>query len=208
MSTTLKQRAILILSTITLAFSAAVQPAFADAEAEAFVTGILSDANRVFDAETEAERFDGIAILVDEYVDLRRTGLFVLGQYARRISPEQKEIYLPLFKKYATQIYQKSLSEYSGQKLEVTNSVDRSERDIIVNSKIANAKPGDQFADITVHWRIYRRDGKMTVFDAGAEGVWLAIEQQSQFKSIISNNGGGEKGIDALITELKERVGE
>jgi len=208
MSTTLKQRAILILSIITLAFSAAVQPAFADAEAEAFVTGILSDANRVFDAETEAERFDGIAILVDEYVDLRRTGLFVLGQYARRISPEQKEIYLPLFKKYATQIYQKSLSEYSGQKLEVTNSVDRSERDIIVNSKIANAKPGDQFADITVHWRIYRRDGKMTVFDAGAEGVWLAIEQQSQFKSIISNNGGGEKGIDALITELKERVGE
>ena len=199
---------------VTLALSAAAfaiglsTPAFADEAAEAYVAGILEEANIVFDAETDAERFEGIADLVDRYVDMRRVGLFVLGQYGRQISPEQKEEYLPLFKKFATQIYQNSLSEYSGQKLAVTSSVDRSERDIIVNSEIIDAKPGDPFGDFTVHWRIYRRDGKMTVVDAGAEGIWLAIEQQSQFKSIIANNGGGSRGIDALIADLKARVGE
>lgn len=199
---------------VALALSAAAfaiglsSPALADEAAEAYVAGILEEANIVFDAETDAERFEGIAELVDRYVDMRRVGLFVLGQYGRQISPEQKEEYLPLFKKFATQIYQNSLSEYSGQKLAVTSSIDRSERDIIVNSEIVDAKPGDQFADFTVHWRIYRRDGKMTVVDAGAEGIWLAIEQQSQFKSIIANNGGGSRGIDALIADLKARVGE
>ena len=88
------------------------------------------------------------------------------------------------------------------------NSVDRSERDIIVNSEIVNADPGDSFADITIHWRVYRsREGEMTVIDAGADNVWLAIEQRSQFTSIIANNGGGAKGIDALLVQLREQVG-
>jgi len=183
-------------------------PAAADAAAEAYVQGVLDEAEPILGEADDGALFDGLAALVDKYVDMRRVGLFTLGQYARQMTAEQKEEYLPLFKKYATQIYQNSLSNYSGQKLNVKNSVDRSERDIIVNSKIANARPGDSLADITVHWRVYRnREGKMTVVDAGADNVWLAIEQRSQFTSIIANNGGGTKGIDALLEQLREQVG-
>ena len=139
---------------------------------------------------------------------MRRVSRFVLGQYARVITDEQKAVYEPLFKKFATTVYQNALSEYSGEKLAVTNSVDRSERDIIVNSKVVDAPAGSGFADLVVHWRVYRaKDGKLSVIDAGAEGVWLAIEQQGQFKSVIANNGGGNKGIDALIKDLQSRVG-
>ena len=187
----------------------ATAPALADEAAEEFVQSILNEAEPVLGATDEAALNDGLADLVDKYVDMRRVGLFTLGQYARRMTPEQKEEYLPLFKKYATQIYQNALSNYSGQTLAVQNSVDRSERDIIVNSKIVDAQPGDQFADITVHWRVYRsRDGVMTVVDAGADNVWLAIEQRSQFTSIIANNGGGSQGIEALLAQLREQVGE
>ena len=186
-----------------------VAPAAADEAAEAFVQGVLNEAEPILSETDEAALYDGLAALVDKYVDMRRVGLFTLGQYARRMTDEQKAEYLPLFKIYATQIYQKSLSNYSGQKLEVKDSIDRSERDIIVNSKIVNANPGDQFADITVHWRVYRsRDGDMIVVDAGADNVWLAIEQRSQFTSIIANNGGGKQGIDALLAQLREQVGE
>jgi phospholipid transport system substrate-binding protein len=184
-------------------------PARADAAAENFVRDILAEANPVFEATTQEERFDGVAALVDKYVDMRRVGLFVLGQYARQISEEQKAQYFPLFKQYATLVYQDALENYSGERLEVTGSVDRSEKDIIVNCRIVGAKPGDDYADLTVHWRVYRdADGRMTVFDAGADQVWLAIEQQSQFKSVIANNGGGTKGIDALIADLRSRVGQ
>ncbi len=36
----------------------------------------------------------------------------------------------------------------------------------------------------------------------------VAIEQRSQFTSVIANNGGGAKGIDALLAQLREQVGE
>lgn len=181
----------------------------ADEAAETFVRGILNEANPVFKATSKEARFDGIASLVDKYVDMRRVGLFVLGQYARQITDAQKEEYFPLFKKYATLVYQDALENYSGERLEVVDSVDRSEKDIIVNCRIAGAKAGDDYADLIVHWRVYRdASGKMTIFDSGADQVWLAIEQQSQFKSVIANNGGGAAGIDALIADLKKRLDE
>jgi ABC-type transporter MlaC component len=195
-----------IASAALLSFSA---PARADEAAESFIRGILGETNVIFETNDEQSRLDGIEKLVDKYVDMKRVSMFVLGQYARQITDAQKEEYLPLFRRYATLIYQEVLSDYSGEALEVVDSVDRSPRDIIVNSRVADAKPGDKFADTIIHWRVYRdSDGKMSVFDAGANGVWLAIEQQSQFKSVIANNGGGAAGIDALIADLKKKLSE
>lgn len=192
-----------------MALGAATSAALADDAAESFVAQILSEAEPILSAPTEAELFDGIGALVDKYVDMRRVGRFTLGQYARQMTDEQAADYYPLFKTYATQIYQQSLANYSGEKLEVSGSVDRSERDIIVNSDIVTAAAGSAAADMIVHWRVYRdSDGNMTVVDAGANNVWLAIEQRSQFTSVIANNGGGAQGIDALIADIREQVGE
>lgn len=190
-----------------LAFAAFTAPAHADDAVETYVQDILDEAAPALDAPTRDEMLEGIAAIVDKHIDLRRIGRFTLGQYARQLTDEQKETYYPLFKDYATLVYQKTLSDYSGQKLEVTDSIVRSERDIIVNAKIAGAQPGDQFADLNIHWRVYRsREGELSIVDAGANNVWLAIEQRSQFTSVIANNGGGAKGIDALIAQLSEQV--
>lgn len=186
----------------------ASSPARADEAAEAFMSGILDEANIVFDADSDQARLDGIEALVNKYVDMKRVGMFVLGQYARQITEEQKERYFPLFRRYATLVYQEALSDYSGQRLVITDSVDRSPRDIVVNTRVADVKPGDPYANTVIHWRIYRSgSGEMSVFDAGADGVWLAIEQQSQFKSVIANHGGGVAGIDALIADLEKKLG-
>jgi phospholipid transport system substrate-binding protein len=191
----------------TIAF-AALSPARADDAAEAFVADILVDANIVFEASDTAIRNAGIETLVDKYVDMDRVARFALGQYARQASDAQMAVYTPLFRKYATSVYQSTLDAYTGERLAVIDSVDRSARDFIVNTKVVGAKAGSQYADLVVHWRVYRgADGKQAIVDAGAAGVWLAIEQQSTFKSIIANNGGGSAGIDALIADLKAKVG-
>jgi phospholipid transport system substrate-binding protein len=204
MMTNLKAAAI----AATLAFFSAT-PASADEAAEAFIKDILVDANIVFEATDKTVRNAGIEALVDKYVDMDRVARFALGQYARQASDAQMAEYKPLFRKYATSVYQSTLDAYTGEKLEVVDSVDRSARDFIVNTKVVGAKAGSQYADLVVHWRVYRADdGKQSVVDAGASGVWLAIEQQSTFKSVIANNGGGSAGIDALIADLKAKAGE
>lgn len=185
-------------------------PALADDAAEAFVQGILDEAEPILSAPTKQEFYDGIEALVAQYVDMRRVGRFVLGQYARDLTEAQEAEYFPLFQRYATVIYQNTLEDYEGQRLVVVHSVDRSDRDIIVNSKIENPEPGDPFANAVIHWRIYRdREGNQTIVDAGADNVWLAIEQRSQFTSFIADHGGRDAGgIDALIAELRRRVNE
>lgn len=200
--------AALRMSLAGAASAAMIAPAQADVAAEKFIAGVLEESNAIFGSSDESSRNAGVEALVDKYVDMDRVARFALGQYARQASPEQMAAYTPLFRRYATNVYQSTLENYSGQKLAVTDSIDRNERDIIVNSKVVGAKPGDQYADLVVSWRVYRKpDGAQAIVDAGAEGVWLAIEQQSTFKSIIANNGGGSKGIDALIADLKSKVG-
>lgn len=202
----IKSMACGLLAMAALALST---PAMADDAAEKFVSDILAEAEPALTSNDRDEIFEAIQKLADEYVDMRRVGLFTAGQYARQMSDEQRTEYLRLFRIYATLVYQKSLSEYTGQRLEVIGSVDRSERDIIVNSQIADASAGSGAADLLVHWRVYRdSEGEMSIVDAGANNVWLAIEQRSQFTSVIANNGGGSKGIDALIAQLREQVGE
>ncbi len=182
--------------------------ALADKAAEEWLAGILAGADDVFNAADESARLAAVEELVAQFVDMNKVARFVLGQYARVISKEQWALFRPLFKRYATLVYQKTLKDYSGERLAVKNSIDRTPRDIIVNTGIANAAPGQRFATVTVHWRLYRdKNGAFSVVDAGAEGVWLAIEQQSQFKAVIANNGGGSRGIDALIADLQAKVG-
>lgn len=196
------------LSVLIAAVALGAAPARADQAAEAFVGKILAEANEVFKSPDRAARDAGVERLVDAYVDMKRVAMFALGQYGRVITPAQKEIYFPLVRRYSTQIYQEALAEYNGQRLKVTGSVDRAANDIVVSSRFADVKPGEPFAETVFTWRVYRAaDGKMSIVDAGADGVWLAIEQQSQFKSVIANNGGGTAGIDALIADLKRKVG-
>ena len=163
-----------------LAVCASFALAHADDAAEAYISDVLVEADAIFNAQSDAEVREAINALVEQHVDMRRVGLFTLGQYARQMTPEQRAEYLPLFKTYATLVYEKSLSNYSGQQLVVTGSVDRSARDFIVNTKIKDPAPGDPFANANIQWRVYRsKDGSQSVVDAGADDIWLAIEQLS-----------------------------
>ena len=183
------------------------QPAAADQAAETYVQNLLDEAAPRLTSGDQDAMLAAVDELVDKYVDMRRVGRFVLGRAARQMTDEQAAEYFPLFNDYAKMVYRNTMENYAGQKLVVTGSVDRAAYDIIVNSKIANPEPGDQFADAVIHWRIYRdKEGAMSIFDAGANEIWLAIEQQEQFTSIIANNGGGVKGIDALIKDMKARL--
>ena len=183
------------------------QPVLADQAAEDYIQNILDEAAPQLQSGDQEVVLAAVDTLVDKYVDMRRVGRFVLGRAARQMTDEQAAEYYPLFKEYAKTVYRNTLENYAGQSIIVTGSVDRAAYDIIVNSKIANPEPGDAFADAVIHWRIYRnKEGEMSLFDAGANEIWLAIEQQEQFTSIIANNGGGTRGIDALIAEMKARL--
>lgn len=138
---------------------------------------------------------------VDQVADVQRITRFVLGKYARTVTPQQFAAFSVAFRDYANQVYESRLSTYRGEGFRVTGSQARSPTDVIVNSQVVGGANNRQ---ATVVWRVQKAaDGRWRVVDVNVAGVWLAITQQQDFVSTLDNNRGD---INVLIAQLQGRA--
>ena len=184
---------------------AAQAQAARDAQAEAFVQteatralGILADKNLSAAAKKQAFR-----AFVDQVADVPRVTGFVLGKYNRTITPAQRAAFAPVFRDYASSVYETRLSDYKGESLKVVGSTVRKPGDVIISSQVVG---GAQKEPVRVSWRVLKGDdGRWRVVDVEVAGVWLAITQQQDFVSTIDNARGD---INVLINQLKKQTAE
>lgn len=194
-----------LLAAVGVALSAVAGPALAqnsarDPGAEAFVQ---AKAQRVISVlankgMNEAQKKQVFHQAVDELADVPRITNFVLGKYARTITPEQRARFTPVFRTYAENVYQSRISDYRGEQLKVTGSVVRKPGDVIVNTVVAG---GQLSQPVPVSWRVLGGGANWKVVDVQFKGIWLAITQQQDFVSTIDNAGGN---IDVLINQLQK----
>lgn len=189
-----------ILSAAMLAMSA--MPAFADEKTEEYVR---TNANEVLASLNEPglngdERRAKFQAYMDEFTNLDAVAKFVIGKYSKRFTPEEMDAYLATFRTYALAVYEFYFHEYRGRDVKVTGSTDRNARDSIVDTEIVRADG----QELEVRWRVLNRGGNYQVVDVAlnADGnlIWLAIEQQAQFLSILDKNNGS---VDALIAKIE-----
>ena len=174
-------------------------------KAEAYVQEALDEVVAVLQLEDMEAKKEQLRVVIEKYIDTNRVAQSTLGKYRRSASREQLRTFVGLFKEYAIALYEDQIVEYGGERFKVTGSVVRSERDIIVNSEVLG---GADYNGTIIQWRVYNRDGEMSIIDVGAENIWLGVEQQSAFTSFIADNGGADGGIDALIDDLRRRVAD
>lgn len=195
-----------IISSAMLAVAAA--PAFADTQTEEYVRTNANDVLASLNApgQTAAERREQFQAYMDEFTNLDAVAKFVIGKYAKRFSDEEMEAYLTTFRTYALAVYEFYFNEYRGQDVKVTGSVDRNARDSIVDTEIVRADG----QELEVRWRVLNRGGKYQVVDVAlnAEGnlIWLAIEQQAQFLSILDQNNGSVDALNAKINSMTDEL--
>ncbi len=104
---------------------------------------------------------------------------------------------LPSALRFVAGLFVKYAKEFAGNRIEVTGSKARSASDVIVSSKVpfANGK-----APLDVQWRLLKSGGGYKIFDVRVLGIWLAIQQRSEFVSVIKRNNGD---FGALLTFLR-----
>lgn len=175
-----------------------------DSKAESFIQGLADQAVEILDneavpLETRKQEFSGLVL---DNTDVPAIGYFTLGRYRRTASSEQLDDFLDLFQQYTVNFYESRLGFYDGQRLEVTGSIKRGDNDVIVTSIL---RLGKARQPAPVNWRLRKENGDYVIRDMELFGVWLAVEQRSQFTSVISNNGGR---VAALLDRLKNRVAE
>lgn len=191
----------------SLALVATAGVAAADEKTEAYVqenaNNVLSSLNAP-DVTVE-ERRAKFQQYMEEFSNLDAVAKFVIGRYSRQFTEDELEAYIAAFRTYALAVYEFYFNEYKGQAVEVTGSLDRNARDSIVDTTILRAD-GEA---LTVRWRVLQRGGEYQVVDIAlnADGnlIWLAIEQQAQFLSILDQNNGS---ADALIAKIESMTAE
>ena len=136
---------------------------------------------------------------INDLADVPKITSFVLGKYARTITPGQREQFATAFRAYAETAYRNRLEDYHGETLKVNGSVVRKPGDVIVNTVVS----GGQLArPSAVAWRVLGAGGSWKVVDVQFKGVWLAITQQQDFVSTIDNAGGD---VSVLIAQLERK---
>jgi phospholipid transport system substrate-binding protein len=186
--------------------AAVTAPAFAqaprDAGAEQFVQAgaqrIISVLNDK--SQSKAEKIRVFRGVVDELADVPRITNFVLGKYARTITPAQRDRFARLFREYAQNVYETRLGDYHGETVKVTGSTVRKPGDVVVNTVISGGKVTQP---VTASWRVLGSGNSWKVVDVQVSGIWLAITQQQDFVSTVDNAGGN---VDVLIAQLEKQV--
>ncbi len=139
------------------------------------------------------------ALLVDR-ADIPAIATFSLGRFARRLPESDRTDYYELVASYISSIFATHAIGLAGEAVTVTGSVKRSDRESLVSSKVKFASG----RSLAVDWRVIQADGVYKVFDVSINGIWLAIQQRSEFMSVIKRGGGT---VDALLDYLRQRSG-
>ena len=181
--------------------SAQVSRQHGDPGAESFVQTQASRALAILDdgsmgVAAKKKAFYGF---INQVADVPRITGFVLGRYRRVVTPAQYAAFSDAFRDYADSVYETRLSDYHGEKLQVTGSLVRQPGDAVVTSEVT----GGQFRarPAQVLWRVLRdAQGNWRVVDVQAQGVWLAVVEQQDFTSTLANHNGD---INVLINQLR-----
>jgi phospholipid transport system substrate-binding protein len=150
---------------------------------------------------SDAGRLQAFSAAVDEIADVPRITRFVLGKYARSITPAQMQRFAPVFESYAQDVYRQRLSDFQADTLKVTGSLALKPGDVVVKTTMSGGEAKDPVA---VSFRVLGSGSSWKVADVEVAGVWLAITQQADFVSTIDNHGGN---IDALTSRLQQLNG-
>ena len=135
-----------------------------------------------------------IADAVLQALDVAAVSRFTLGRHARSLESSQVQAFTDAFEQYLRRLIVENRDMMLGADIEVTDSVQRNERDAVVTTRVtSNGEP------VTLRWRVIQRKGEWSVVDLQFAGVWLAIEQRAQVSAILDRPGAD---IDDVIAQL------
>jgi len=208
LSTSPTRRALLLLALLSGSALLTGGPAAAATVAESFVDeNIRKGLDILRDKKlTAVQRRDQFETLLLGLVDVRRIGLFTLGQYRRTAPPEDVEAFLNAFKNYATAAYQSYFAKYTNQTLKVTGSTQRTPTDFIVQTLLSDPNSNQQPAE--VDFRVRTDTGKPVLVDVAYQGIWLSLEERDQFVAFLGQNNGNVRTLIAHLSELAVNLGK
>lgn len=149
-------------------------------------------------SRSEAQKEAGFKELLVSNFDLPGISRFVLGPYARAMTPAALQEFDTLFRDYLTRVYTQRLSRYADAPFRVTGSHPFGGETVVTSQVWANGN-----APVDIDWHVQNQNGRFVVTDVVVGGVSMKATQRSEFASVIQRNGGRP---DSLIGVLRQQL--
>lgn len=171
-----------------------------------YVTTLINEGYELFNDPTitKIEREKKVEKLLRENLYLEWMAKYSLGRHRRTLSKEKIAEFVEVYSKFVVKAYVDLTQHYKGETATL-KAVRKFDDDMFI-VYLEIEKPGSNSpirVDYLVH-QIMKKNGNFSfmVADIITEGISILNSQQAEFNSIITN-----QGIDALIANLKEKLG-
>ena len=181
--------------------STPVANATASQDAAAFVNNTGTQGVQALRSDVSpAERLDRFRRLLQQDFDVPGIGLFALGRYRLRATPQEQQEFFRLYPDFTVRALSSRLNEYSGSSFRVTSTRALGE-ETIVSSEIVRSNGSRVLLD----WYLIDGGGHYRIADVAVAGVSMKITLRDQFASWIENNGGR---FGALLSVLRQQIAQ
>ncbi|MFO1246771.1 MAG: ABC transporter substrate-binding protein [Alphaproteobacteria bacterium] len=131
--------------------------------------------------------------------NIKRIGLFALGDAAAAASPQDITDYLSAFEKLTLDTYVSMIGDYGGQQVKVIGSQERAPGDFVLSAQVTDPGAGRSEKPFLVRFRVVSEGGRYSVVDASVQGVWFELSQRDSVQGFLGTNGGS---IPKLIDHM------
>ena len=191
---------------VSVLFSAAV-PMAASADhggqtAQQFIEGLADEAiSALTDKDAAREsKIDRFRSLLGHNFNVPLIGKWVMGRHWRAANNAEKDEYMDLFEDLIVITYVDRFDQYSGEKINVVNTIMDPGKDAIVYSELVRP---DGDGVIRVDWRVRQNGDNYRIVDVYVEGISMGQTQRSEFASVIKQKGGT---VEGLLKVLRTKV--
>ncbi|MCK4939521.1 MAG: ABC transporter substrate-binding protein, partial [Rhodospirillaceae bacterium] len=127
-------------------------------------------------------------------------GKWVMGRHWRAASDMEKDEYMSLFEDLIVITYVDRFDQYSGEKINVVNTIMDPGKDAMVYSELVRPQGGDV---IRIDWRVRQNGDNYKIVDVYVAGISMGQTQRSEFASVIKQKGGT---VEGLLQVLRTKV--
>ncbi|HEY1797486.1 MAG TPA: ABC transporter substrate-binding protein [Stellaceae bacterium] len=126
----------------------------------------------------------------------QQIGQFVMGQYGRTASPEQRQQFQQAFSQSISEAYARRLSEYAGEPFQVTGTRQQG-GETVVSSRVPRPNGGY----LEIEWSLIDEGGQPKISDVKIDGLSMRVQERDLFGNLMQQSGGR---MDIALVALRK----
>jgi len=154
-----------------------------------------------------ATKYAKLDSMMEKEVNLDYVSKFVIGKYAKKMTPMQKKTYTDLFHRYAKSLYKKTKMTFDANAIDFkVTSVTEHEKfaSVVCVVKPPKLSEGIEIQDIPVQFKLIRgQDNRIQAVDVAISDVSMVIEYRKRFYQMIKDE---RENIDWFLERFEAQV--